>query len=434
MFARDAQLGRDKTPDDFKTMGKDIVTAYDDGKADWAAFCMFPDVLAPTRMPAHFPVHSHIVKRQTTFNIIPGNTSSQGMMGVWIPDAVWTADAMLATGGIPAVVAPTSGPAHQNVNGAGLFAIVDASAANQALAADNTSILSGVPLVTEGSLPLTAQQAFGYLSKANTISNPGAPVFSIPVDLSAVSDLQVNFPQAGSTPGLEWYMTPSVTASVAHGGQRIIGAYIEFEYIGTTLSHAGTIEVGVHYHSIDHELEARTVHFMTPSEILQAPYYKRFKPVDGARCVWFPVDNNDYTFKKTNVDSTISGPGNQLGRVGNPMRLEWGINFLGFQPAQPVRVHMCTFYETIPDEKDRDLYNTSTYKGKASVQQSQQIVSAAINAGQASTASKNSWSQDIGRTINTIFDMTNKIAPGIANMIPGYSIANQANQFIRGFK
>lgn len=402
MFTRDLQLGRDRTEDQLQGEGKAQIMKYEDGKAEWAAFCMYPDIIQPTRMPAHFPVHSHIVKRQTTFNIVPG---TNGLMSMWIPNAVWRADTSAGAD------APNDGPARVTFNGAGLWAAVDATSANVTLAANND--------VTSG---------FGYLSNA-------AASYSVSlVDVTGAGDVSISI-GPNATPTLQYNSTPAVTSSVAHGGQRIIGAFIEFEYIGTTLEHSGYIEVGLHYHAIDDEFSLRTAHFMSPAEIIQAPYYKRFKPIDGARCVWFPIDYNDFTFVKTYIDTGTLGPealaGQRLGRPQNPIRLEWGINFQGFQPNQAMRCHMTTFFETIPDEKDRDLYNTSTYKGKLNIQQSQQIVAQVVNEGMVSTPSKNSWYNNIGKAINTMFDMTNAIAPKIANVIPGYGLANAANQYFR---
>ena len=68
---------------------------------------------------------------------------------------------------------------------------------------------------------------------------------------------------------------------VAHGGVRLIGAYLKIEYMGTVENAKGLIEVGMHlnaHHStIDSQQQFQddlsSMHFASAREIQQLPYY-----------------------------------------------------------------------------------------------------------------------------------------------------------------
>jgi len=336
----------------------------------WLYFCMFPDLYEPKRMPSLFPVPTHVIRRQRVFNItqaVAGNT----IYCIWKPE--------------------------------------------------------GIPQLT-GTLGVSANYA---------VLGGFRPVFDF-VEASA-SQLYPNNTDAQNV-AVSSYYTPSVVAevdqgtgalsytNVAHGGVRMIGAFCEIEYVGTLENHSGMIECGLHLASSNSLFDCSVPHLMDQTEMIQSPFYRKFKPLDGCRVVWFPVDNADFEFNEYATDynsrtlwrddsvQIIAGNvattnflsySGAYGPLKKTVRPEWAINISGLQVGQAVRVHMCAYYETIPDESHRDLFlpkRTREYSDPAKVKSAATILA---QQGVVATPAKTSgsWSNiaaGIGKAIDAV--------------------------------
>jgi hypothetical protein len=338
----------------------------------WLYFCMFPDLYEPKRMPSLFPVPTHVIRRQRVFNITQvaaGNT----IYCLWKPE--------------------------------------------------------GLPQLSAG-LGISANYAFlgGFRPVFDFTEATSSQLYSTNTDVQS--------------PAVSSYYTPSVTCevdqgtgalsftNVAHGGVRMIGAFCEIEYVGTLENHSGMIECGLHLASANSLYDVSCPHLMDQTEMIQSPFYRKFKPLDGCRVVWFPVDNADFEFNEYATDYqsrmlTLDGnPGAQItsvnvgandvrnysqayGPLKKTVRPEWAINISGLQVGQAVRVHMCAYYETVPDESYRDLFlpkRTREYTDPAKVKSAATILA---QQGVVATPAKTSgsWSNiaaGIGKAIDVV--------------------------------
>lgn len=191
--------------------------------------------------------------------------------------------------------------------------------------------------------------------------------------------------------------TPSLSQSLAHGGYRLVASTIEFEYLGTLETHAGLIEVGLHIHSRDDN--GQSVHLAAESEIVQMPCYRKFKPSDGARMVWFPIDGKDFEFSPmlgTDVVATAAAHKTNVA--------QWCVNMSGLSSGQTMRVHIQSYYEVIPDEGDFDIYLPRKSNQNASPNQMKQATAEMVNAGAVATPAKSSsvWGQGFETARNFI--------------------------------
>jgi hypothetical protein len=228
----------------------------------------------------------------------------------------------------------------------------------------------------------------GYRSSFSYIfTNPLANNSDDPLSAGAVQ-------QAGANTNY----TPSLNgiAGLIHGGARLIASVIEIDYIGTLDQHSGLIECGLHMHSVNSFTDMKMVHLYDQSEIIQAPFYKKFKPMDGVRCVWFPVDDNDFQFQDYDIAAAGIGETATSATVTlrQPVFPQWAINLTGIQNNQQIRVHICSYFETIVDEAYRDIFMVTRGKSSASLPQVKAAVNTAVQNGLASTPSKTSglWS------------------------------------------
>lgn len=187
---------------------------------------------------------------------------------------------------------------------------------------------------------------------------------------------------AGEATAVVNLSTPAISTDVAHGGMRLVGAFIELEYIGTAENHSGTIEVGFHPHCRDDSADLGSLHFANDSEIIQMPYYRRYKPLDGARCIWFPIDYADFQFNPVGQGASVST------QPTKPIAVQWCININGLQPSQNVRVHCCNVYESIPDESQQDLYSPKRENSGLTIDSARSAISKLMNLGFATTPSK----------------------------------------------
>lgn len=214
-----------------------------------------------------------------------------------------------------------------------------------------------------------------------------------------------------------------------HGGVRLIGAFIEVEYMGTVDQTSGFIEVGLHVHSVNSLQDMKSVHFYEQSEMIQAPMYKKFKPQDGARCVWFPIDDNDFQFQNYDIGTSEIGENAVPTTVTLSQHnfVEWAINLTGFQVGQQCRFHFCAYYETIPDEGVRDIYMATRGKSLAPASQFKMAVNDAVAQGAVSTPSKsgggfNSFYLEAKKylgSLNNAYGLVRDVAPIIGNFVTG---------------
>ena len=220
--------------------------------------------------------------------------------------------------------------------------------------------------------------------------------------------------------------TISSVTGLAHGGARLIGAFIEFEYIGRADDHAGLIEVGLHMHSANSFNDMSRVHFYDQAEIVQAPYYRKFKPADGARCVWFPIDEGDFQFQ--DYDVSTAGIGETTGAavvtLRQPVFPEWAINLTGLTTNSSVRIHMCAYYETIVDEAFRDVFMAQRAKATGDPQKMRMAVTEAVAQGAAATPAKSAstWgamyqtAKEFVNNLNGIYGLTRDVLPIVADL------------------
>lgn len=189
--------------------------------------------------------------------------------------------------------------------------------------------------------------------------------------------------------------TPSLTGvtGLIHGGARLIASVIEVEYMGTLEQHSGLIEVGLHMHSVNSLTDMKIVHLFDQAEIVQAPLYKKFKPMDGARCVWFPVDDNDFQFQDYDIGGAGTGEGTTTSlnlTLRQPVFPQWAINLSGIQNNQRLRFSICSYFETLPDENYRDIFMATRSKQNPPLANVKSAVSAAVQTGAVSTPAKSS--------------------------------------------
>ena len=324
---------------------------------------MFPDLTEPVRMPSLFPVPTHIVKRQTVFTITPGTAS---IFGIWKPH----------------VIEPTT-----------------------------------IPKINEG-----YRSGFMYQNGISFV-HPNNADEDIINNQSYVREYTPSLLQS--------------TAGLVHGGARLIGAFIELEYIGTVEQHAGLIECGLHLHSANSAYDLQAPHLMTQSEIIQSPFYRKFKPMDGVRCVWFPIDEESFNFQDFDISVLDSGADAQVdtaqGRetalkqitLRQPTFPEWAINLTGLSLNQNIRVHMCSFYETVPDEALKDIYGAKKGSASASTGNLRGAINQAVQSEMIATPSKssNSWGMYREKAMGYLNDLSQAyglyqtVAPMIGNLI-----------------
>lgn len=322
--------------------GKGVQGRYIENKENWLEFCMFPELVTPTRMPSLFPVPTHLCKRQTV-GLLRFGAADLAIKGMFRPD-----------------------------------------------------VILSTPSAYVGS-----DFVYRSYTSATTVDDSNDDTAG-PNQLGAVAG-------TGYT-AMARLATPSVTQSLAHGGYRLVASTIEFEYIGTLETHSGIIEVGLHIHSRDDEGSA--IHLAADSEIVQMPCYRKFKPMDGARMVWFPIDGKDFEFLPmigTGVNATTASYKTNTA--------QWCVNMSGLQPNQAVRVHIQSYYEVIPDEADYDIYLPRRTTQSASAAQIKQATSEVANAGAFATPAKSSsmWA--------TGFDAARSYIAKISEL---YGLYNQA--------
>lgn len=309
-----------------RATGKDVQGRYITDKENWLDFCMFPEISTPTRMPSLFPVPTHLMKRQTV-GLIKFGATDVAIKGMFRPDVIENA-----------AVGPPATPDYVGSD-------------------------------------------FVWRHYTETVNRD--------TDNSDTSaDNLINAPASAWASVFSRIQTPSLTQSVAHGGYRLVASTIEFEYLGTIEQHAGLIEVGLHIHSRDDNGAA--IHLAADGEIVQMPCYRKFKPMDGARMVWFPIDGKDFEFLPMIGASVSATAASHKTNVA-----QWCVNVSGMSSGQTLRVHLQSYYEVIPDEADYDIYLPRKPSQAANPDQLKQATADLVNAGAVATPAKSSsmWGQ-----------------------------------------
>lgn len=305
---------------------KGAMQNFHGAKENWLEFCMFPDLVDPVRMPSLFPVPTHIVKRQQVQTIIP---TTGNLYAIWKPFTI-----------------------------------------------DNG---------TEATVQDGYRSMFAFTPTESTSND----------DDNAGTNVQSNHTR---------YYTPPLSnvAGLVHGGARMIGAFLEIEYIGTADQHAGIIEVGLHMHSANSGVDLVRAHTYSQSEIIQAPFYRKFKPADGCRVVWFPVDEEAFNFQDFDTRASgigeadpATGPDDPVSRLKQitlrtPVHPEWCINFSGLSLNQSLRVHLCSYYEVVPEESYRDIYMARKASSQVNVSSLKTAISNTVQAEMVATPAKSS--------------------------------------------
>lgn len=212
--------------------------------------------------------------------------------------------------------------------------------------------------------------------------------------------------------------TAPLSDAVSAGGQRLIGAVIEIEYLGKVDNIEGIVEIAMNTNTVNtkHSVAPlEDINFFSEDAIQQAPYYRRFRLSDGIKAIWFPMDEERFSFNEcfqtvdTNDPIVVAGgasvspqffnlnatrcwifPTKNIGQlhanVGNyylppgahqyangpddtktpyrqdneglheKTRIEWAINFTGLTQQCPVRIYINQYYETIPHESEMDNF------------------------------------------------------------------------------
>lgn len=349
-----------------------------------------------------FPIPTHIVRRQRVFQVsLTGGDAGKTIYGMWMPECIDTA----GSGGTSAV---------------------------------QTGVFEGFK---SGFVAATQSSTQGYSN--NSVEGQ-----------SVATSYAVYTPPLTATASIPVSTLTMSQTNVAHGGVRLIGAFIEFEYVGTTEQHSGMIEVGLHLHSANNLMDLAVPHLMDQTEIVQAPFYRKFRPIDGCRCVWFPVDNADFEFQNYATDPdnnrlnddtgalilsttgaansggtatsfagyTYDKYSNAFGSVGKRNYAQWAINISGLQTGQSVRVQMSSFYETIPDENYRDIFMPKKSLEYSDPSSSKSALTALAQQGAFATPAKTSGGfANVMSAINQAADIAMKTYGVISPVISGYA-------------
>jgi hypothetical protein len=372
-----------------KEEAKEQVSTYHNQRDSWVQFCLFPDLLEAQRMPSMFPVPTHVIRRQRVFNLSLA-TAGQTLYCLWMPETVQTASPTATLGAVNGLLEGQR------------MSFLSASDINNVTYGDNNDI-----------------------GNINASTNTMAP----PISAYAPSSVNIQ------------------PTNLAHGGVRLIGAFCELEYVGTVENHSGMIEVGLHLHAANDLVGLSTPHLFDSTEIIQAPFYRKFRPMDGCRVVWFPIDNQDFEFQDYATDylsrnmvldtgvqltaanataTTFQQLSNAYGPLKKTVRPEWAINLSGLQVGQAVRVHMCAYYETIPDEGFRDLYMPRRTNEVADPAKAKSLISTIAQHGVFSTPAKTAG------IFPSVVSAITKLVDGVSGAMTGFGMGGIPGAIIGG--
>lgn len=377
--------------------------AYAKSKLSWLSFCLFPDVVEPQRMPSMFPVPTHIIRRQKVTTLSLGAVSAGNTIyGLFRPE---TWDAGSAFGNSMNNATTTIGFPYDGIRSDFIWRLST----------------PGIDLRDNTYLTNSTIGAYGFYGHL------------------------VTPPVTGTAAGYTTGSASFTSTNVGNGGVRLIGSYLEIEYVGTVEQHSGMIEVGLRMHNAQHLSELAVPMFMDDSEIIQAPFYRKFKPADGCRVVWFPIDNGDFQFTNYATDwrsnqilevSNTAAPGiiddstafaaninltdvsNAHGPLQKRVYPQWAVNISGLQVGQSVRISICSYYETVPDDSYRDIFMPKRTTEYIDPNRAKSAVTALAQQGAFATPAKtsSSWST-FSQAISSAVDVASKVYGVVAPIV-----------------
>lgn len=359
--------------------GRELTDAYWAQYIKHSTFCAFPDLIEPQRMPSMFPIPTHIIRRQKVTTLsLPAVSAGSTIYGIFRPET-WNAGYTFSNN--LANSTADMGTPYDGIRSDFIWR----------MSAPGVDLRDNTFLANQGGL----YGSYGHLVAPSVTGVAGG------------------------------YSTTSATftpTNVGNGGVRLIGSYIEIEYVGTAEQHSGMIECALRMHNAQHLSELAVPMFMDDSEIVQGAQYKKFKPVDGIRCVWFPIDNADYEFTnyatdwRANqvldvtagtapvqvTDATaftnsfgLDDVSNAFGPLKKRVYPQWCINISGLQVGQPIRISVVSYYETVPDDFYRDIFMPKKTREYMDPARSKATVTALAQHGIFATPAKSSggWSR-----------------------------------------
>lgn len=341
----------------------DVVRDLGSAELNWARFCIAPDKIEASKMPAMFPIPTHVVRRRLVKLVATNRVDRL----IWSPEHLYGQGALL--GLVPGLQAGSIGNTLS-------------SQTERQQGSTSVQYQSGnwdVPLL----------QTFGAgINQSTAQTSMGANV---------VFDL-----------------TPRLSSSVAEGGVRLLGACMKIQYLGRMDDIQGLVQIAMNINGINQSygtIPLSDAAFLTSDSIEQSPYYKSFRPSEGVRAIWFPIDESRFDFAQahyavdrtewapirnrttseltTGAEATVetyvlpvgsstdltsgaalhyTGTSSALYGVGTPIhkldnadhharnRLEWQIQFQGTGTAT-FKVSIDQYYEVVPNETAQDDYN-----------------------------------------------------------------------------
>lgn len=321
-----------------------------------------PDKVKPAKMPSMFPIPTHIVRRRLVKTI--HCIGHQKL--IWAPEYVY---------GQGLLVAKT------------LTSVPDSI-----LKTETASDLSTGALRVDRAPRSNWSELNGYAWQPPAGSSTTAP---------------------GTHVSHIWDNTPPLVGEVAEGGCRLLGAVLRIQYLGKVDDVQGLINIGLNINGQNTKVGSvplSDLTFLTEEQIEQSPYYSCHGLAEGARIIWFPMDQSRFEFNEphavvdrsllktlfpnhnANGNYTFILPQDQLaGPSASPLnenfpgadrfqtgassnvnthklenagfhdraRMEWHIQFQGCSNANVVKVTIEQYYEVIPFEGNQDDYNPS---------------------------------------------------------------------------
>lgn len=410
----------------FERGGQKIIADFNEAEVNWASFCAMPDKVQPVKMPSLFPVPTHIVRRRLTKTI---DAYAYDKL-MWSPEYVFGQGVLVGKPSNASVqsFSPPVGYIPQN-------SIYD------------NSLTFGIG-IAGGNVRLVNGQW-----NMHTLFNPSG----------------------GLAPYL-FDVTAPLTDAVSAGGSRLIGAVIEIEYLGKVDNIEGIVEIAMNTNTVNTKhtySPLEDINFFSEDAIQQAPYYRRFRLSDGVRTIWFPMDEERFSFNECfqtvdRNDTIIQGtttpgsfeyfdknqtrcwifPTKNIGSlhatVGSyylppgahqyangyadsktpyrqdneslhdKSRIEWAINFTGLTQTCPVRIYVNQYYETIPHEQEMD--NFFPTKGPVGHTDIATKLIQQVSGGIAPSPSNN-FGATVGNVLAKVFEVARGLGGFVANNI-----------------
>lgn len=330
---------------------------------NWARFCIAPDKVEACKMPSMFPIPTHIVRRRLIKTVKSGAYDRL----IWAPEYLHGQGVLMAC----AVGAPGNSVTSL---------------------CSPTEIWTGATVVQRQPGNWEAVLSQFFPAGVNTTAGDSTVVSRVVFDT-----------------------TPALSRDVAEGGTRLLGACLKIQYMGKMDDIQGLIHVALNVNGVNQSygtVPLSDMAFINQDALEQSPYYRAYRPSEGVRTIWFPIDQSRFEFAQphyvmdrhlwktyrnqlagtSGVESTVetyvaatgsdilTTPGAGLHFTGtsnasyangngthkldnadhhNRSRIEWHIHFQG-TGDQVFRVQIDQYYEVIPSETVQDDYNPQT--------------------------------------------------------------------------